>query len=231
MLSSKWGMITKRCNKFNGIYNRLEAQQQSGTNDYDLFKSAKQQYRVEMGHVFDFEKSWELLRADPKWNETPTSSEVQPKRSRNSSSADVSDARTNIDLNADDDEIPDDIQEISPPRRPPGRDKARRAARHAEEVETRAKDAAKMRAEFDKHNLLIKEKNELKCRHLEFLERQAREKQEQKERELMTHQLSILRTSEEGLAPADLAVLQAMKEQIRKKIFGLIRIGVVLVVI
>ena len=129
-----------------------------------------------MGHVFDFEKSWKLLRADPKWNKTPTSSEVQSKRSRNSSSVDVSGARTNIDLNADDDEIPDDIQEISPPRRPLGRDQARHAARHAEEVETRAKDAAEMRAKFDEHNLLIKEKNNLKRRHLEFLERQAREK-------------------------------------------------------
>ena len=114
-----------------------------------------------MGHVFDFEKSWELLRADPKWNKTPTSSEVQSKRSCNSSSVDMSDTWTNIDLNADDDEIPDDIQEISPPRRSPGRDKVRRAARHAEEVETRAKDAAEMRAKFDEHNLLIKEKNEL----------------------------------------------------------------------
>ncbi|XP_023747506.1 uncharacterized protein LOC111895662 [Lactuca sativa] len=213
-------MINKRCNKFNGIYNRIAAQQQSGTNDFDLFKAAKEQYRVEMGHVFDFEKSWELLRANPKWNKTSTSSEVQSKRSRNSSSIDVSDARTNIDLNADDDEIPDDIQEISPLRRPPGRDKARRVARHAEEVETRAKDAAEMRAKFDEHNLLIKEKNELKRRHLEFLERQAREKQEQKERKLMTQQLSIFRTNEEGLASADLAVLQAMKEQIRKKYLG-----------
>ncbi|XP_023752556.1 uncharacterized protein LOC111900914 [Lactuca sativa] len=158
MLSSKRGMITKRCSKFNGIYNRLEVQQQSGTKDFDLFKSAKEQYRVEMGHVFDFEKSWELLLADPKWNKTPTSSEVQSKRSRNSSLVDVSDARTNIDLNVDDDEIPDDIQEISPPRRPPGCNKVRRAAKHVEEVETRAKEAAEMRAKFDEHNLLIKEK-------------------------------------------------------------------------
>ena len=111
-----------------------------------------------MSHVFDFEKSWELLRADPKWNKTPTSSEVQSKRSHNSSLVDVSDARTHIDLNSDIDENPDDIEEISPPRRPPGHEKARRAARHAEEVEVKAKDAVEMRAKFDDHNLLIKEK-------------------------------------------------------------------------
>ncbi|XP_023733924.1 uncharacterized protein LOC111881763 [Lactuca sativa] len=158
MLSSKWGMISKRCSKFNGIYNRIAAQQQSGTNNFDLFKAAKEQYRIEMGHVFDFEKSWELLRVDPKWNKTPTSSEVQSKRSCNSTSVDMLDARINIDLNADDDEIPDDIQEISPPRRPSGRDKARRATRHSKEVETRAKDAAEIRAKLDEHNLLIKDK-------------------------------------------------------------------------
>ncbi|CAH1438660.1 unnamed protein product [Lactuca virosa] len=62
------------------------------------------------------------------------------------------------DLNADTDEIPDDIEEISPPRRPSGRDKARRVARHAEEVEAKTKDAAETRAKFDEHNLLIKEK-------------------------------------------------------------------------
>ena len=111
-----------------------------------------------MRHVFEFEKSWELLRADPKWNKTPTSLEVQSKRSRNSSSVDVSDALTRIDLNADTDDIPDDINEISPPRQPPGRDKARRSARHAEEVKAKAKDATEMRAKFDEHNLLIKEK-------------------------------------------------------------------------
>ncbi|XP_023768336.1 uncharacterized protein LOC111916916 [Lactuca sativa] len=200
MLSSKLSQITKRCNKFNGIYNRLEAQQQSGTNDFDLLKSAKEQYWVEIGHEFEFEKSWELLRADPKWNKTPTLSEVQSERSRNLSSIDVSDAQTHIDLNADTDDIPDDIEEISPPRRSLVRDKARHATRHAKEVEAKAKDAAEMRAKFDEHNLLIKEKKDLKRRHLEFLERQAREKYEHKERELTTHTLSILRTSKEGLA-------------------------------
>lgn len=95
---------------------------------------------------------------DPKWIKTPTSVEVQSKRSRNSSSVDVSDAQTHINLNVDTDEIPDDIEEITPPRRPPRCDKARRTARHAEEVEPKEKDAAEMRAKFDEHNLLQKEK-------------------------------------------------------------------------
>nr|KAJ0196888.1 hypothetical protein LSAT_V11C700349220 [Lactuca sativa] len=61
MLSSKYTQISSRCTKFNCIYHRLEAQQQSGTNDFDLFKATKEQYRVELGHVFKFENAWELV--------------------------------------------------------------------------------------------------------------------------------------------------------------------------
>lgn len=113
---------------------------------------------------------------DPRWNKTPTSSEVQSKKSRNSSSVDVSDTWTHIDLNADTNEIPDDIEEISPPRRPSGCDKMRHIARHVDEVEAKAKDVTEIKAKFDEHNLLQKEKNELKRCHLEFLEMHAREK-------------------------------------------------------
>ena len=73
----------------------------------------------------------------------------------------MSDARTHIYLNVNTvntDEIPDDIEEISPPQRPSGRDKARRTARHAEEVEAKTKDPAEMKVEFDEHNLLQKKK-------------------------------------------------------------------------
>ena len=135
-----------------------KSQQQSGTIDFDLFESAKEQYRVENGHAFEFGEAWELVRVDPKWIKTPTSSEVQSKRSRNSSSLDVSDARTHIDLNTDTDDIPNDIDEISPPRRPIVRDKARRTAKHAQEFEMNKSDIAEMKAKFDDHNLIQKEK-------------------------------------------------------------------------
>ena len=78
-----------------------------------------------------------------------------------------------------------------------------------------------MKAKFDKHNLIEKDKKkELKRRYLEFLEIQAWEEKEQREWEQMTNQLSILRASEEGLTPRDLAVLQTMKDQMRKIYFG-----------
>lgn len=80
------------CTKFNNIYNKLHSEKQSGDNDFDVLKATKDQYRVEIGHVFKFNKSWEVLRRDPKWNQTPTQTEVQSKRSKNSSLVNVSDA-------------------------------------------------------------------------------------------------------------------------------------------
>ena len=88
------------------------------------------------------------MKEEPKWNKTDILTEQQSKRSRGSGSVDVSGARTNIDLNADTDEIPDnlnDIEEISPPRRPIGRDKARRAQRHADETESRRQEQNEMK--------------------------------------------------------------------------------------
>ena len=45
---------------------RLESQRQSGANDFDVYKAAREQYQVEIGHAFEFEKVWEIVRVDPK---------------------------------------------------------------------------------------------------------------------------------------------------------------------
>ncbi|XP_023728874.1 uncharacterized protein LOC111876547 [Lactuca sativa] len=119
MLSDKWTQISRKCTKFNSIYNKLSSQRQSGANDFDVFRAAREEYHMQMGHVFEYEKVWELVRKDPKWMKTPISSKQQSKRSRGSGSVDVSDGHTNIDFNADTDEIPDEfdnIEEISPQR-------------------------------------------------------------------------------------------------------------------
>lgn len=93
-----------------------------------------------MSHVFEFDKIWEMIRRDPKQTKTlTTSAEVKSKRSQNSSVIDVSAAQTHIDLHVDIGEIPDDIEDISPPRQPTGHDKAKRAAKHADDVERKTK--------------------------------------------------------------------------------------------
>lgn len=52
--------------KYNDIYNKLQPQKQSRTNDFDLFRSVKEQHQVEIRHVFEFDKAWELVQRDPK---------------------------------------------------------------------------------------------------------------------------------------------------------------------
>lgn len=42
MLSSKWTPISRKCTKFNGIYNKLSLQKQSGANNFDVFKAARE---------------------------------------------------------------------------------------------------------------------------------------------------------------------------------------------
>lgn len=51
--------------------------------------------------------------------------------------------------------------------------KQRTLQTHAEDIEMKAREMMKMKVKFDEHNLLQKEKNELKCEHLNFLYRQA----------------------------------------------------------
>ena len=99
----------------------------------------REQYQVEMEHAFEFEKIWEIVRLDPKWNKVLTSMEAQSNRSRNSCELDVPDKWTNIDLNTDTDDIHNDIEEISlPPRQSIERDKAKRTQRHAGEADRKA---------------------------------------------------------------------------------------------
>lgn len=50
----------------------------------------------------------------------------------------------------------------------------KRVAKHVDDVEMKAHHMAEMKAKFDEHNLLQKEKNELKHEHLDFLRRLAR---------------------------------------------------------
>lgn len=91
---------------------------QSGTNYFDVFKAAREQYHVEMGHTSEYEKIWEIVRKDSKWIKAQTLSETQSKRSYNFSTFDVSNARTNIDLNANTNDILGDFKEILPSRQP-----------------------------------------------------------------------------------------------------------------
>lgn len=91
MLSCKQIPINQKSTKFNVIYNKLSLQKQSSVNDFDVFKAAREQYHIEMGYCFEYDKIWEMVRNDPKWFKMPTSLEVRSKRPRRSGLFDVFD--------------------------------------------------------------------------------------------------------------------------------------------
>lgn len=124
------------------------------------------------------------------------------------SSFDVSDARTNIDLNAD-----TDGSQTTSKRSPCYEDRwdatKRSAQGHANEVGKRAQELAEL-------NLIAKERVEVQREHLDLFRRQAREERDHCEQAQMRNQLAILRSSEEGSSPQDFEVLPAIKENIGK---------------
>lgn len=100
------------------------------------------------------------------------------------------------------------------------RDKAKRTTKHMEDIERKTKHMTEIEAKFVEHNLLQEEKNELKHEHSDFLCRQVREEKERCDREDMTNELTILKSSEEGVSQEDVKVLRVMKAMIRTKHWG-----------
>lgn len=106
------------------------------------------------------------------------------------------------------------------PRWSVGDDKAKRAAKHAEKVDRKSKHIAGIKAKFQNHNIIQRKKNDLRHEHLDFLRNQAVAKKQRHQREATLNDLTILRTSVEGLEPEDADVVWAMKEKIRERLMG-----------
>lgn len=57
----------------------------------------------------------------------------------------------------------------------------------------------------------------MRRKHLDFLRKQTQKEMEQRDREDMTNELAILRSSDEGLSQEDIEVLRVLKTNIRAK--------------
>nr|KAJ0213279.1 hypothetical protein LSAT_V11C400180950 [Lactuca sativa] len=101
-ITSKWQDIRLKCTEFGGIYNNLLNLRKSGSNDFDVFKAAMDQ----------FEKTTPTRKAFPYMKPNPDGTSQQ------------SDGRTHIEINDD----PIDLENDQPLHRPVGRNKAKKAA-------------------------------------------------------------------------------------------------------
>nr|KAJ0199238.1 hypothetical protein LSAT_V11C600337510 [Lactuca sativa] len=70
-ITSKWRDIRLKCTDFGGIYNNLLNIRKSGSNDFDVFKAAMDQYEktTPTRKAFPYMKSWLKLKDSPKWKE------------------------------------------------------------------------------------------------------------------------------------------------------------------
>nr|KAJ0222430.1 hypothetical protein LSAT_V11C200085350 [Lactuca sativa] len=128
-ITSKWRDIRLKCTDFGGIYNNLLNIRKSGSNDFDVFKAAMDQYEktTPTRKAFPYMKPWLKLKDAPKWKEKTEGSSQSSgsKRLRNpDGTSQQSDGRTHIDINDD----PIDLENDQPLRRPVGRNKAKKAA-------------------------------------------------------------------------------------------------------
>nr|KAJ0217467.1 hypothetical protein LSAT_V11C300109410 [Lactuca sativa] len=100
-ITSKWRDIRLKCTEFGGIYNNLLNIRKSGSNDFDVFKAAMDQFEktTPTRKAFPYMKPWLKLKDAPKWKEQTEGT------SRSS-----------------------DLENDQPLRRPVGRNKAKKAA-------------------------------------------------------------------------------------------------------
>nr|KAJ0215022.1 hypothetical protein LSAT_V11C300108310 [Lactuca sativa] len=103
-ITSKWRDIRLKCTEFGGIYNNLLNIRKSGSNDFDVFKAAMDQ----------FEKTTPTRKTFPYMKPNPDETSQQ------------SDGRTHIDINDD----PIDLKNDQPLHRPVGRNKAKKRRQH-----------------------------------------------------------------------------------------------------
>ncbi|KAL7589343.1 hypothetical protein Lser_V15G38011 [Lactuca serriola] len=128
-ITLKWRDIRLKCTEFGGIYNNLLNIRKSGSNDFDVFKAAMEQFEktTTTRKVFPYMKPWLKLKDAPKWKEQTegTSQSSGSKHSRNpTATSQQSNGRTHIDINDD----PLDLENDQPLRRPVGRSKAKKKA-------------------------------------------------------------------------------------------------------
>nr|KAJ0204962.1 hypothetical protein LSAT_V11C500271300 [Lactuca sativa] len=111
------------------IYNNLLSIRKNGSNDFDVFKAALDQFeRTTLTcNAFSYVKPWLKLKDALKWKEETEGSSQSSgsKRSRNpDGTSQQSDGRTRFDIN----DKPLDLEDEQPLHRPVGRNKAKKAA-------------------------------------------------------------------------------------------------------
>nr|KAJ0188921.1 hypothetical protein LSAT_V11C900468180 [Lactuca sativa] len=213
-ITSKWRDIRLKCTEFGGIYNNLLNIRKSGSNDFDVFKAAMDQFEktTPTRKAFPYMKPWLKLKDAPKWKEQTEGSSQSSgsKRSRNpDGTSQQSDGRTHIDINDD----PIDLENDQPLRRPVGRNKAKKAASTSSNSSVMDMFGDK----FDRYVQLQETKAEVMTRmEQKMIEAQTSFQEAQETLQTKTD-MKILKMKADDLEGEDLELFQAMKESVRAR--------------
>ncbi|KAL7583921.1 uncharacterized protein LOC111918057 [Lactuca sativa] len=213
-ITSKLRDIRLKCTDFGGIYNNLLNIRKSGSNDFDVFKAAMDQYEktTPTRKAFPYMKPWLKLKDSPKWKEQTEGSSQSSgsKRSRNPDGASQqSDGRTHIDINDD----PIDLETDQPLPRPVGRNKAKKAASTSSNSSVMDMFGDK----FDRYVQLQETKAEVMTRmEQKMIEAQTLFQEAQETLQTKTD-MEILKMKADDLEGKDLELFLAMKESVRAR--------------
>ena len=213
-ITSKWRDIRLKCTEFGGIYNNLLNIRKSGSNDFDVFKAAMDQFEktTPTRKAFPYMKPWLKLKDAPKWKEQTEGSSQSSgsKRSRNpDGTSQQSDGRTHIDINDD----PIDLETDQPLPRPVGRNKAKKAASTSSNSSVMDMFGDK----FDRYVQLQETKAEVMTRmEQKMIEAQTSFQEAQETLQTKTD-MEILKMKADDLEGEDLELFQAMKESVRAR--------------
>nr|KAJ0212721.1 hypothetical protein LSAT_V11C400219540 [Lactuca sativa] len=206
--------IRLKCTDFGGIYNNLLNIRKSGSNDFDVFKAAIDQYEktTPTRKAFPYMKPWLKLKDSPKWKEQTEGSSQSSgsKRSRNpDGTSQQSDGRTHIDINDD----PIDFETDQPLSRPVGRNKAKKAASTSSNSSVMDMFGDK----FDRYVQLQETKAEVMTRmEQKMIEAQTSFQEAQETLQTKTD-MEILKMKADDLEGEDLELFLAMKESVRAR--------------
>nr|KAJ0216376.1 hypothetical protein LSAT_V11C300127950 [Lactuca sativa] len=213
-ITSKWRDIRLKCTEFGGIYSNLLNIRKSGSNDFDVFKAAMDQFEktTPTRKAFPYMKQLLKLKDAPKWKEQTEGSSQSSgsKRSRNpEGTSQQSDDRTHIDINDD----PIDLENDQPLRRPVGRNKAKKAASTSSNSSVMDMFGNK----FDRYVQLQETKAEVMTRmEQKMIEAQTSFQEAQETLQTKTG-MEILKMKADDLEGEDLELFQAMKKSVRAR--------------
>ncbi|XP_038709091.1 uncharacterized protein LOC120003981 [Tripterygium wilfordii] len=194
-VESRWSEINKHCGKFIGYLSKIEMLKQSGQTEQGRCNEALELYTSEMDKPFHYHHCWEVLKDDPKWQASLSSTK---QRNNNEASVDISDA---VDLG-------DDSEPSSNQERPLERKASKEMLKKKKGEEVGEGSISTFTPEFWKH------KEECEKEKADSHERALQQHQEMLHIQRQRLNMDIIQTNTSNMDPRQAAYFKQLKAKI-----------------